>query len=321
MGNFDPSQSPQGTRPSLAAWRIGIIGISLVLLFVALKLLRSRGQNSSLPAPPAKVAEPRVVSLLPQATDILMSIGCGDHLVGVSNYDLAPEVANLPRVGDYELIDWEKIAALHPKWIITHYGNGRASPGFTEHADAIGAHQLNLLTETLGGPDESLTIHHAITELGRICKEPQKAATAEAALRQRLARIQQRVNGLPPVPALIVIGPEGTLVAGKETFLSELLQIAGGANVAARLASRYPTLDREQLLQLNPQVILQLLPGESQRVCEQARTYWDRIPNVPAVKNKRIIQLTQTFVTLPGYHVADVAEAFAGALHPAPNVP
>ena len=106
------------------------------------------------------------------------------------------------------------------------------------------------------------------------------------------------------------------MVAGRDSYLSELLQLAGGENAAAALDARYPNLDREQILAMKPQVILQLLPRASAQVKEQAQKSWTELTDVPAVKNGRVVQLTGWYVMLPGYHVADVAEQFEQALHP-----
>ncbi|HET6248914.1 MAG TPA: helical backbone metal receptor [Tepidisphaeraceae bacterium] len=285
-----------------------LAGIIAVLLVFARPRRRPKPTDTATP--------PRIVSLLPQASDILESMGCGDHLVGITTIDEDPRVANLPRAGDYMTTDWETIATLHPQWIITHYGPGRTPAGFTQHADAIGAQQLNLLTETLNGPDKTSTIYYAIEALGKACNEPEKAAVASARLRDRLASIHHHVANQPSVSALIIIGAQGTMAAGKDSYLSELLDIAGGSNVAADLNARYPSLDREQLIALRPEVILQLLPDASPQVKAQAAGFWDALPEIPAVKNHRVQQLTEWYEMLPGYHVGDVAQQFADALHP-----
>ena len=69
-------------------------------------------------------------------------------------------------------------------------------------------------------------------------------------------------------------------------------------------------------MRLSPEVIFQLLPGESTQVCTAAMHDWQSLPDLPAVKNQRIIQLTGSDVLLPGYHVGDLAERFEQALHP-----
>lgn len=295
------------------AW--AAIALVAVVATVLLVIGRAGQHGHQLSVVSAK--EPRIISLVPGATEILVSIGCRDHLTGVSNYDFDPLVANLPHVGDYQRADWEMISSLRPQWIITQYGPGQTPAGFIAQIDALGARRLNLQTETIDSADKTLTIYYAIEELGKACNEPEKASLAVSALRARLAAIRKRTAAAPPVPALIVIGGEGNMAAGKETFLDELLEIAGGVNIAASLKVRYPRIDGEQLLALQPQVILQLIPNGSAQELNQSKVFWTSFPDLPAVKNHRVVQLTAWYLELPGYHVADVAEQFSEALHPA----
>jgi iron complex transport system substrate-binding protein len=297
-------------RPSTirAPWGSFIPGAAVAALVIGRAIHHRRGL-SAVPA-----IEPRIVSLLPEATDILVGIGCRDHLAAVSNFDTEPAVAGLPHVGGYQTIDWETISTLRPQWIVTHYGIGQTPAGFVERIDALGAQLLNLRTETLDGPDKTSTVYYAINELGRVCHEPQKAAQAADLLRARLAEIRQRASGKPPVPTLIVVDSEGSMVAGKETFLTELLELAGGTNVAAKFSVRYPSIDREQILAMKPEVIFQLMPGASQQAVEQSKRFWIPLADVPAVKNGRVVQLTGWYVLSPGYHVGDLAQQFFDAI-------
>ncbi|MDB5357507.1 MAG: periplasmic binding protein [Phycisphaerales bacterium] len=279
-----------------------------------------RGPHAK-PAPAAAaVKDPRVVSLVPAATDLLIGMGCGDHLVAVSNYESDPRVANLPRVGDYQTTDWEKIIGLRPKFLITQYSPDRIPPGFVSRAHEIGAEDVNVQPDTLedktapGEPRHS--IYGAIEALGKACNEPAKAAAAEARIQAQIEAVRHRTADLPHVRALIVTGGDGMIVAGKNTYLTELLEAAGGTNAAENLTARYPTLDREQVLSLKPEVVLQLMPNASPQVLEQARRVWKTMPDVPAVKQGRVYELTEAYETLPGSHIGDIAEQFTRALHP-----
>lgn len=296
--------------------RLGIVLAAAALVLGAVVVTRRVRQPPAIEPP--KPGNPRIVSLVPDATDDLVAIGCKDNLVAVSNFDSGPETASLPRVGDYLTTDWETIASLHPHWIVTHFGAGRTPAGFLERAASLGIAQLNLQTQTLEGADEKTTIFYAIRELGRIAGEEAKAVSAIKTLRARLDATRERTARQPRVRALIVIGGEGqTMLAGSGTFLDELLQIAGGENAAAGLAGDYPSVDREQLIALAPTVIIQLLPSASPQALRQAKAQWEAIPQLPAVKSGRVVQLTQGYVLLPSDHVGDLADDMASALHPA----
>ena len=63
-------------------------------------------------------------------------MGAGDHLVGISSYDDSsrPELKDLPKIGDYQAIDWERLRALKPQILIIFQSPDRISPGVKERA-------------------------------------------------------------------------------------------------------------------------------------------------------------------------------------------
>jgi iron complex transport system substrate-binding protein len=273
--------------------------------------IASQGCDRGGPPPaPITAAQPTVVSLVPAATDLMIGMGAADHLVGVSNYDQNPQVSRLSRVGDYLTTDWERITELRPQLIITQYAPGRTPAGFDEHVQALGSRQINLHLERLDD------IYLVLAQLGDVCNENQKAAAAADRLHRQMQSIRDRVSQLPIVPALIVVDETGQDAAGPGSYLDDLLIVAGGRNVLDSASPGWPTLDRETILRLDPPVVLQLLPGASSQVQAQAMQDWNALPDVPAVRDHRIVQLTAAEALMPGYHVGDLAEQFAAALHP-----
>jgi iron complex transport system substrate-binding protein len=156
--------------------------------------------------------------------------------------------------------------------------------------------------------------------LGEAVNERDKAARAEAGLRRQLETVAHRVKGRPRVPTLLVVEAGGRSVAGRGTFLHDMLTAAGGENVAAGMDNAWPTVDREKILELSPRAVIHLLPGAAPQEVAQARRYWEAMPDLPAVKDRRVHLLTEWYVMLPGHHLGKVAEQFALALHPFANV-
>jgi iron complex transport system substrate-binding protein len=281
-----------------------------LLLLPSWSLLLGGCERTKIASQTAVAASPTVVSLVPAATDLMVGMGASNHLVGVSNYDQNPQVNQLLRVGDYLTTDWERIVVLRPQIIITQYAPGRTPSGFEEHLHSIGSRQENLHIDRIED------IFTALTQLGDMCGEKQKAAAARADLQRELQSVRDRASKAVPTRALIVVDETGQNVAGPGTYLDDLLTIAGGQNVMGKDAPAWPAIDRETLMTLSPDVIIQLLPGASTQVQAEAMHGWDGVPNLPAVKNGRIIQLTGSDVLLPGYHVGKLAAQFEEALHP-----
>ena len=264
---------------------------------------------------PRAADRPAVASLSPAATDILLGIGAGAHLVGVSNFDAERAgTAGLPRVGDYRTQDWEKLARLRPDKMIIQLHQDRTPAGLRDRASGLGIELVNVQIDTLDD------VFAAIPRLAAAVGEREKGEAALKGLREQFDTVRQRVAAAPRVRALVVVDVGGRSVAGPGTFLHDILTAAGGDNAAAALGNPWPTVDREKIAQLRPQVVIHLLPQASPQVRAQAEQFWAAMPDLPAVKNKRVHYLTDWYVLLPGYHLGALAEQFALILHPFANV-
>lgn len=265
---------------------------------------------------PGKVA-PTVVSLVPAATDLIVGMGAADHLVGVSNWDAdRPEIAGLPKLGDYRTIDWERLILCRPDLLVVQFAPNKIPAGLKDEADALDVRLVNVRVNQL---DDLFTTLH---QLGEAVNEPAKALEAERVLRTRLHAVRAHVANEKPVATLITRAEPSSALAcvGGGNYLDELLTIAGGRNVLGGGENSYPTIDQERVLDLQPQVVLALLPGAPAQVVEQTRSFWRTMPEVPAVRDGRVFILTEQFLLLPGISAAQVAELFANHLHPRPTV-
>lgn len=160
---------------------------------------------------------------------MIVSMGAANHLVGISNYDTdKPAVAHLPRVGDYQNIDWERIAALRPDILIVFMSGERMPAGLTVRAEKLKVRLVNVSMDTLD------QLYGTLAKLGELLKEPEKAAAAAEKLRAELAAVQARAAGKPRPRVLLAREASGAGTVGRETFLNDALEAAGGANVIDR---------------------------------------------------------------------------------------
>jgi iron complex transport system substrate-binding protein len=260
--------------------------------------------------PAAAARHPTVASLTPAAEDLICGIGAAAHLVGVSNYDATPEAAGLPRVGDYQTVDWEKLSALHPDILIVQIAPDRMPAGLQQRAAALGARLINIQIETLAD------IRREMLHLGQELGETPAAEAAVRTMQRRLEQTRQACAAGPKVRTLLVRDADSLAVIGPGTFLDELLTIAGGTNVLPAGTSRYPSIDRETLAALAPDAVVLVLPGESAQVIQSGRRYWAAMPEVPAVRQGRVFVIDDPLAQIPGAAVADIAEKLAEELHP-----
>ena len=249
---------------------------------------------------------------MPAATDLIVAMGEGDRLVGVSTYDTDPAVAGLPRVGDYLTVDWERLAELKPAVMVVQFAPDRAPPGLLDRAAAMGATVVNVRIDRLDD------VYATLATLGDAMGTATPARATADRIRARLRAVEAQVAGRPPVRTFLAFDADLTQSAGPGTFLDDVLTIAGGANALPADAPAYPTVDRERLVALAPEAVVALLPGATPRVVGRAKGALRQTPDLPAVRAGRTQVLTDDWVLLPGSHVADLAEALADALHGRP---
>lgn len=270
--------------------------------------------TQSSPPPPATAATVRLASLSPAATDLLMSMNAGPRLIAVSEYDKGrPDTKNLPVVGDYQKANWEMLATLKPTAMIVQGRPDRMPAGLKANADALGIGVVDIQIDNLAD------IFRVAGVLGDAMGDRPAADAKVAAVRAQLDAVRRRVAGKDKLRTLIVVDTAGQHVAGHGTFLSDLLEIAGGENIVPKESGPWPSVDREMLLSLKPDVILQLLPDASPQVLAKAKATWPPLADLPAVKTGRVYQITEWYVLQPASRVGDTAELFADKLHGGSN--
>jgi iron complex transport system substrate-binding protein len=255
-------------------------------------------------------ADPKVASLVPAATDLIVSMGAGEHLVGISNYDDSSraELKHLPKIGDYQTIDWEKLRALKPSILITFQSPDRISPGVKERAAKLNLKLVNIRTETLAD------VYTELKNLGELLNEQEKSTAASKKLEKQLDAMRQRLRNLAPVKTLLLRDESATATVGRNNFLNDILELAGGQNVIEDPG--WPTIDRERLTSLNPDAIIILLSNVPSQVEKQATANIQRMTHLTAVKNNRVKIINLWYAQQPGLHLGDLADQFAKFLHP-----
>jgi iron complex transport system substrate-binding protein len=103
-------------------------------------------------------------------------------------------------------------------------------------------------------------------------------------------------------------------IAGQDGFFNNLLEICGGENVY-KGALPFPSLSREAIFTLNPDVIIDLLRSELEG--ELALKAWLNLTNINAVKNNRLYMFTDEADSVPGPRIYNTIRKISLAVHPA----
>ena len=245
----------------------------------------------------------RIVSLAPNITETLYALGLGDKLVGATSFCTYPEAAtHVPRVGGFGQFNFEAIVSAQPDLVILH-----------EEYDAEKARLAGLGIPYLEtGSYFIADILETIRVIGEACGAEQEATDLIGQLNNRMAELRKDPDDQPGV--LITFGGsagddiEQIHAFGTECIHNELLGIAGGRNVVTGKLP-YSILSREAVLRLNPDIIIQLAPGQEQ--VDDPSNAWKKLAAVNAVKNKQVHLLTGDYTCIPGPRFIQTLEAFS----------
>ncbi len=106
--------------------------------------------------------------------------------------------------------------------------------------------------------------------------------------------------------------------AGRDTFINEMIELAGGENAVGPGLHKYPSIGAEQVIASGPEVIIE--PAMVQSVLDQQRrqavSYWRRYANVPAVAGERIYVIDGDVVSRLGPRLPEGVRAIAECLRP-----
>jgi iron complex transport system substrate-binding protein len=254
----------------------------------------------------------RIVSLSPNVTEMLYGIGAFGQVAGISDYCTYPEGVNkLPSVGGWNNPDLEKIAALRPDMVIVDEGQAL----FVE--DNFKKLGLRVMVVT----DNSIEdVYGVMTELGRVTGHQEAAAKLAAATRAELLRISQKTAALPkPRVVLIVDRTPGTLrdlyTATDGGFLAELVAIAGGRIAAPPARGGYGKLNKEDLLAIDPDTILDFVHGVMIGSGDPLEA-WQEMAMLKAVRTHRVHGINEDFVPHASQRIVQTAALFARLIHP-----
>ncbi len=261
----------------------------------------------------------RIISLAPSVTENLFTIGAGARVVADTIYCKYPQKAlTLPKVGGYTDPDTEKVLSLKPDLVIAAYGT---RSDIIDHMRTMGLSVLTVDDMNLDGIDASLKL------IGRMVGCSAAANRVVARLDARRAAVQKQTAHLSAAQrpgVLFLFSFDDLYTAGSGSYIDQMIQVAGGQNIAAATRLPWPQLSMETVVAANPQVILVLagrmeggkkFPLTAPRALATLRgkSAWR---GIAAVKNGRVVVLHDDDVTLPGPRLLNGLEAIARAVHP-----
>ena len=248
----------------------------------------------------------RIVSIGPSITEFLFALGAGSRLVGTDDFSDEPAAAkSIEKVGGIK-VNFEKVVALKPDLVLIV----KFSDGTIEKLASAGLLVLVVDPQSVGEVARTAIL------VGRATGEDGSALAAT--IDQKVQQVKVKVAAATTKPRVYhevdASDPAKIFTVGPGSYIHDLIEIAGGTNIAAKAVGAYPQLSAEEILRADPEVIvLAAAPYSAKPEQVAARTGWSAIS---AVKNGRIVTIEPNLINRPGPRVGEAAEAYARLVHP-----
>ncbi|NNM61792.1 MAG: ABC transporter substrate-binding protein [Steroidobacteraceae bacterium] len=245
----------------------------------------------------------RIITLLPSLTETVCALGACDRLVAVGRFDdWPPSVKRLPKVGDLDEVNIERIVALKPDLVLLstsqRVGKRLQQLGVTSFAIETDRYEdiartVRIVGELLGVPKRAAALNERI----------RKAVNA-VAVAARAAR-----RGAPPT-VYFEVDP-APYAAGPDSYIGGLLAKLGVRNIVAAKLGAFPLLNPEYVVRRNPDVIF-VSRAQAPQLAE--RPGWAQMK---AVREHHICAFSERVretIVRPGPRVAEGLRAMAACL-------
>lgn len=243
----------------------------------------------------------RAVSLAPNLTEIVFAVEAGDKLVGRTSYDDFPaEAQKIPTVGDTLNPNIESIIALKPQIVLVSTASQIET--FTTQLEAQNIRVF------VTNPNSLDDIYKSIYQIGQIFNKEAKAREIVDGLKQRVADIEARTATAADVKVFLQISKEPLFTIGKESFLNDVINRAGGVSVTANVPTAYPKISKETALALNPEAIILSDSADNKEPN-------DVFKDSSALKNNQVFRINADIISRPSPRIVDALEQIARDLH------
>ena len=262
-------------------------------------------------------APERIVSLSPSNTEMLFAVGAGDSVVGVTDFCNYPynftawiEAGNMTSIGNFWQPSVEPIVALEPDLVL-------ASSGSLDAAETLKNLGYAVLVV------EGQTIEDVLRDVLLVGRATYKNTESIAIVNEMRARIDAVVNqaaGATTTPKVYhEVWNDPLMSVGPNTFIDELITLAGGENIFHDATTSWPIVSSEAIIEKNPDVMFfpDMYMGRANFYetieAVESRPGWDTIT---AVQNGALYEMNADIISRSGPRIVDALEILAKMVHP-----
>ncbi len=247
----------------------------------------------------------RVICLMPNVTDTVFALGAGDDVVGISDYTKYPAAAlKKPSVGDLIKPSIETILSLHPDLVI-----GFQPKGPMEVTDQLQRAGIPLF---LVSPHGIAGILHSVETIGQALNRTPQAEELVHELQIRVDAVRERTSKMPRPRIFMPVWYDPITTIGKNAFITEIVEAAGGRSVTDDLSTEWPTISMEAVLERAPDALLLIRGGKTTLELLASRPGWS---SMGAITNRRAYYIDDR-INLASPVAIDALEDLAKQFHP-----
>ena len=245
----------------------------------------------------------RIVSLNPATTELLFALGAGGRVVGRTQYDHWPDSARLvPSLGPGMRPNIEAVLATHPDLVVLYAS--AEDRGAADRLTAAGvptvAFRMDLIRDFARVTDA----------LGKLLGDTVRARTVVDSVTATLDRVRRATAALSRPSVFFHTWESPLITIGGGSFLSQLVDVAGGHNVYGDIAAPSAAVTLEDVVRRDPDIVL-VSPIERARMLSSAR--WR---SLRAVRDGRVLAYDTNLVARPSVKLGEAAVSLAALLHP-----
>ncbi len=253
-------------------------------------------------------APQRIVSLAPGITETLYALGLENKIAGVTTFCNWPAAAlKKTRIGGFTNPSIEKIVSLKPDLVIATADGNRK--------DTVEKLERLKLPVYVTNPSDTKDVLNSILHIGEITNREKVAGDMVAKFQKRLNHIAHQVRHKRKPRVFFQIGLEPIITAGKGTLINEVIERAGGVNVAGLDIANYPRYSMEGIIGAAPEIII-FAPMVNDKEFIGVRRFWQKFRELPAVKNNKIYPMNADLINRASPRIVDAIEKMALVLHP-----
>ncbi len=252
----------------------------------------------------------RIVSLSPNVSETIAALGGVNLLVGRTDYCTYPaEIASVETIGDLMSPSVEKIVSLNPELVIVSNLGQKEVVEALENAGIVVAY-INK-TQSMEGT------FSLIEDIALLIGKEKEATLLVNEMKTEIENVKNRVASMRSISVYYVagFGQWGDFTATGDTFIHEMLEIAGGDNIA-KDATNW-TFSIEELLIKNPEIII-LPPLWNSTFLETKEAFisYDSYKQLDAVKQNKIFDIDSDILNRQGPRSAHGVTLLSEILHP-----